>query len=345
MHSIHPFKHLLPLLQKKKVLFVTTKNLSYIRNTQEINLIKENADSYTIIGSSHKSYMIRLIKVYSKLLLISPDQYDIIFLGFAPQLVLPLFWHRFKKSNASIIVDFFISLFDTLCCDRKKINPNSLPGKLLHWLDKTTLSLADAVICDTNAHGKYFIDEFDATPAKIFTLYLHADASIYHVIDLPRPKHLNGKYAILYFGSILPLQGVDIVLKAINLLKDQEELYFYFIGPIKDRKLLASKPISSNIEYIDWLCQEDLAKYINYADLCLAGHFHPSIAKARRTIPGKAYIYQAIKKPMILGDNPANHELFVDGSDVTFVEMGNPQALAEAIFHLSKTKSPSLFKD
>lgn len=40
-------------------------------------------------------------------------------------------------------------------------------------------------------------------------------------------------------------------------------------------------------------------------------------------ISAKAYIYHAMGKPMILGDNPANHELFDGDNKVTFVEMGN----------------------
>lgn len=332
--------NLLLSLKQQKVLFITTKNLSYIRNVQEINLIKENASSCTIIGSSQKSYIVRLLNVYSKLLVTSMRDYDVVFIGFAPQLVLPLFRHKFKKSsvNVHVIEDFFISLFDTLCCDRQKVRADSLFGRLLHYVDQITLSYADTIICDTNAHGQYFIEEFGAVPAKTITLYLQADTSIYHPAAAPRPDYLNGKYVVLYFGSILPLQGVDIVLEAMNLLKNQEKLYFYFIGPIKDKKLLISKPLSSNIQYIDWLSQKELAEYINYSDLCLAGHFNASIAKAKRTIPGKAYIYQAVNKPMILGDTPANHELFSDSSDVTFVEMGNAQALADAILSLSIAK-------
>ena len=324
-------------MRMKKILFITTKNLSYIRNTQEITLIKETTDSYAVIGSSHKSYFVRLFKVYSKLLAASLCNYDIIWIGFAPQLILPLFQHKFKKAKARVIEDFFISMFDTFCCDRKKIKPDSLPGKLLHYIDQITLFHADAIICDTNAHGQYFIDEFNAIPEKIYTLYLQADTSIYHPMAIPRPGYLKGKCVILYFGSVLPLQGVDVVLEAMSLLRDQEELYFYFIGHIIDKHLIASKPISDNIEYIDWLSQEDLAKYINYSNLCLAGHFNSSIDKARRTIPGKAYIYQAIKKPMILGDNPANHELFMNDPNVTFVEMGNAQALARAILSFKCT--------
>ena len=109
------------------------------------------------------------------------------------------------------------------------------------------------------------------------------------------------------------------------------EFYFFFIGPIADEKLTALRPIADNITYIDWLSQEELADYIALSDLCLAGHFNASIKKACRTIPGKAYIYSAMGKAMILGDNAANHEIFEEDDRVSFVEMGNERALANEI--------------
>ena len=124
----------------------------------------------------------------------------------------------------------------------------------------------------------------------------------------------------------MPLQGVDIILSAIDLLKDEKNIYFYIIGPIGNK---FNKPISDNIEYIEWLSQERLAEYISISDLCLAGHFNKDIEKASRTIPGKAYIYHAMGKKMILGDNEANRELF--NNNAYYVQMGDAKALANAI--------------
>lgn len=327
--------NLLSYLTNKKVVFITTKNLSYIRNIQEIELIKKHSDTCCIIGSQSKFYLIRLVNVYFKLLLTSLRNFDTVWLGFSPQLVLPVFYLKLKHADIKLVADFFISMFDTLCADRKIIKENSIWGKFLHCIDRFTLNHADFIICDTNAHGQYFCEEFGIKSDKLFTLYLHADSSIYHPMQVTRPDYLNGKYVVLYFGSVLPLQGIDVILSAMNILKDRNDLFFYFIGPIKDRQQTISRPISDNIKYINWLSQEKLALYINYSDLCLAGHFNASIEKARRTIPGKAFIYHAIKKPMILGDNPANHELFTDDENVTFVEMGNAEALAATILRLS----------
>lgn len=324
-------------IKKEKILFITTKNLDYIRNTQEISLIKKEASSYTIIGSKSKYYFIRLLYVYFSLIALSSSKYDTVFIGFAPQLILPLFKYKFKHS--CIIIDFFISLFDTLCQERQLFPPNSLLGHFLHHLDETTLHQSDFIICDTVSHGKYFTDEFGISPDRLYPLYLQADTSIYHPYTVERPVSLKNKYIVLYFGSILPLQGIDIVLQSITLLKNEQNIFFYFIGPVKTETRTTFCPDTSNVKFINWLSQEELAVHINQADLCLAGHFNNNIAKAKRTIPGKAYIYQAMEKPMILGDNPANHELFKPDSSHIFVEMGNSHALADAILTLSQTHS------
>ena len=51
-------------LKNKKVLFITTKNLDYLRNTQELRLLREQAVQVSVIGVKDKSYPLRLIKVF-----------------------------------------------------------------------------------------------------------------------------------------------------------------------------------------------------------------------------------------------------------------------------------------
>lgn len=312
----------------QNVLFVTTKNLEYIRNSQEINFLKKYASTVTIIGSVSSSYPKRLLYVWHKLLFSSLKKYSIIFIGFAPQLCIPLFFWKFRKHF--IIEDFFISFFDTLIYDRQLFSSQSFPAHLLHWLDNFTLSFADLIICDTKTHGHYFASEFNHAKAPVKTLYLEADTSIYY----PMPSEPHSTFRVLYFGSILPLQGVSIILDAIKQLDTISNIEFYIIGPIPSS---ISKPLASNIHYINWLSQEQLAKEIASSDLCLAGHFHPSIQKAYRTIPGKAYIYEAMGKPMILGDNPATRELEHRWRvPVFYVPMGNSDLLAKCILSCFK---------
>lgn len=318
--------------QNQNVLFVTTKNLDYLRNTQEIRLIEQTAKSVTVLGSREKSYAKRLLHVYGKLCTMSMKPFDAVFLGFAPQLVLPLFAHRFRKKTVDI--DFFISVYDTMVCDRKKLRPGSLGAKFCHWIDTRTLKLADHVVSDTNAHGDYFSAEFGKARSAIETLYLDADTSIYYPRPQVKPQELKEQFIVLYFGSVLPVQGVDVIMQAMALLADDPRIHFYFIGPV-DQKVTPTE--SPNITYIRWLSQPELAERISQADLCLAGHFNKENGKANRTIPGKAYIYEAMKKPMILGDNAATRERYTDGMPgITFVEMGSPEALRDGILQCMK---------
>lgn len=320
-------QQLIQMITGQKVLFITTKNLDYIRNSQEIALLEKHAASVTVIGSFSPSYPVRLFTVWLRLLFSSFRPYTVVFAGFSPQLIVPFFFWKIGKRV--LIEDFFISLYDTLVCDRQKFKAGSLVGRFFHRLDTVTIRSADLVISDTRAHGSYFSDEFGKSADSIEPLYLEADTSIYY----PRPAVPHNSFHVLYFGSVLPLQGLQVILDAIDLLKDHKELVFTVVGPLSDSM---RKPEGENIRYINWLPQDKLAEAIAQADLCLAGHFHPTIQKAQRTIPGKAYIYQAMEKPMILGDNPATREL--EGRwtvPVFYVPMGDSRALAGCILEQS----------
>ena len=162
---------------------------------------------------------------------------------------------------------------------------------------------------------------------------MEADSTIYFPRKQIKEKYLDNKYIVLYFGSILPLQGIEVILDAIILLKDNTDIFFDLIGPINN----TYKEIEmSNVRYTKWLSQPELADRIAQADLCLAGHFNKEIQKANRTIPGKAYIYEMMKRPMILGDSIANHEKFVEDSNTRFVEMGNAEELEKEILFMKQ---------
>lgn len=323
----------------RRVLFISTKNSDYIRNRQELKLLSESAGSVKCVMSGGKTYFSRLLRVWTKLPFISYKSYDVVFAGFAPQLYLPFLYKRIKKSGAYIIVDFFISLYDTFCYDRKTFKPGSAAGRFLLRLDKRTLEVADRIICDTKAQAEFFVSELGADKGKTVVLYLKADREIYN----PRkyyasyvPDSVAEKKEVLYFGTGLPLQGTDTVIEAMNSLVPCGEYQCVFIGTVKKDM---RKRMDKRIEYIKWLPQNKLAERIVHADICLAGHFNADIDKAKRTIPGKAFIYEAMGKPMILGDNGANREYFKETERVLFVPMGDPRALAERISFFAKTDS------
>lgn len=319
-------KFLTDLVQDKRILFVATKNADYIRISQEKRILEEKCAVVETVAFYDKSYFKRVCRVYAYLLFHSLKEYDAVFIGFMAQMILPVFWWRFGKKV--VITDFFISIYDTLVYDRKKVSEGSFLAKFLKAVDKRVIRISDYIITDTKEHGKYFTEELGADQQKILSLYLEADQDIYFPRNVEKPEEYRDKCLVFYFGSILPLQGVEVILKCIEKLQDNDQIHFIMVGPIEGKY---KKPETGNVTYISWLSQEELADYIAFADLCLGGHFSNYIEKARRTIPGKVYIYQAMEKRMILGDSPANRELFKADRQHIFVPMGDSEKLAAVV--------------
>ena len=104
---------------RERVLFITTKNLDYLRNTQEINLLKKQGKEVLILGSYDRSYIKRLCYVYWKLLLLSRKKFDFVFVGFAPQLIVPFFfwmtiWNGFEEKHPKL-AKWVYQIFLFLC--------------------------------------------------------------------------------------------------------------------------------------------------------------------------------------------------------------------------------------
>ena len=322
---------LIKFIQGKSVLYIATKNLDYIRISQEISLLENSGANISVICYNDKNYIRRCLKVFSKLMFHSCRKYDIIFVGFMAQMIIPLFHWKWRRKP--VITDFFISIYDTLIFDRKKFRQKGVASFLFKWIDRVTVRKSSYLIADTQNHALYFEEEFHADLQNTYILYLEADEKIYHPMAISKPPEWVDKYLVVFFGSILPVQGIEVLLEAITLLKEFEWIHFLIIGPIDPQHKNNS---SDTVTYIDWLPQKDLAQKIAMADLCLAGHFSSTVNKAKRTIPGKAYIYQAMRKRIVLGDSPANHELFKEDNGHYYVKMGDSQALAVTIKHLAE---------
>ena len=111
-------------MNHNRILFITTKNVDYLRNVQEIRLLKEKNAEVTVIGSHSRKYLNRLFYVYRRLLTVKASDYGKVFIGFAPQLVLPFWKKKFRKNT--VVIDFFISMYDTLVNDRKVFSLKNL---------------------------------------------------------------------------------------------------------------------------------------------------------------------------------------------------------------------------
>lgn len=233
-----------------------------------------------------------------------------------------------------IIFDAFFSLYDTAISDWGLAPKNSLLARVCHFVDWSACRLATIVLVDTEAQSNYFCREFGLTREKVRWLYMGADDSVFAPgPELSRVEPLR----VLYVGNYVPLHGVPIILQAAQLL-DGEDIEFCLIGENhREDSVLKNLLCNSNparVKFYAWMAPQELRTWIGEADVCL-GVFGTS-GKAKRVIPGKAFLALAMGKPLITGDSLAARELLEDGGNAILCEMGSPQALADAIVRLKK---------
>jgi len=314
-----------------KILFLSGREVNYIRNRVLSNALKINFD-VTVSNNSEKNIVFRSLNGIYEAILNNPH-YDIIFAGFYGQLI-ALALSKFQTKP--IILDAYVSTYETLCEDRKLFRGKSFLGRLFFLLDKISISNSRIVLTDTIANMEYLAKVFNISRDKFRVIYVGCDE------DLFFPRTSNDNYSsrceVFYYGSFLPLQGIDIIIQAANLLKSHNDIHFTIGGYGLDFNSIldiAKKFKLDNIDFVGWIPFDKLPIYIAKSDICLGGHFS-TIPKARRVISTKTYQFIAMRKPTIVGDNIATRELFINKEHVYAVEMGNPYALANAIEELSK---------
>ncbi|OQA39083.1 MAG: Alpha-D-kanosaminyltransferase [Parcubacteria group bacterium ADurb.Bin316] len=228
-------------------------------------------------------------------------------------------------------------MYDSIVLDRKQVVSKSLRAKYLWWLDKISMSVADVVLFDTNEHIKYVTKEFNLPKEKFERIFIGADTDIFFPVD-DNGKD-DDKFKVLFYGTFIPLQGVEYIIKAAKELENEKDILFIMIGNGQEKKkaLSIAKELNvNNISFLDSYSQPRLSDEIAKADVCL-GIFGDT-EKARRVIPNKVFECVAMKRTVITADTLAARELFKD-NEVVFVKISDSKAIAEAILKLKKDKT------
>lgn len=311
---------------KPRVLFISGREVEYIRNRVLLSALSSHFE--VIVGTpTARSTPFRIIRGLLKLASRRPD-YDICFVGFYGQ---PLGIVLSYLQHSPILLDAYVSTYDTLCRDRGWVQAQSPGGRLAYWLDRHSCRRAAHVITDTMVNADYFVKTFGIPRSKVSTIYVGCDQALFY----PRDKRGvgDGQYEVFYYSSFLPLHGTDVIIQAAALLRHRSDIHFTVGGDGRGRKA-AQRTIQrlglTNIELVGWIPLDGLPEYISQASVCLGGHFS-TIPKAARVISTKTFQFVAMRRATIVGHNKATLELFDPGEHVYAVPMGNPEPLARAI--------------
>jgi glycosyltransferase involved in cell wall biosynthesis len=237
-------------------------------------------------------------------------------------------------SGKPVVLDAFYSMYDAVVNDRREIAWFHPRAVKLFFFDWMALMLADAVIVDTEEHKKYWSRWIFANPKKIHVVYLGADPAHFNAYE---PVSHSG-FIAHFSGKYIPLQGIEKIVEAAKILKDDPSIKFRLLG-WKTATYAADRLIAKyelkNIERTERVPLDVYNRYMSEADVVL-GIFGDT-AKAQRTIANKVYEGMAARKPVITMDTPAMREVFSE-KEVLLIK-NDPASIAAAVKRLQNDAS------
>ncbi len=313
-----------------KVLFTCADKPTISRNKFHRETLQKKFD-YDECVSFGKSYLSRIPSILARLpfKMIGKDFYYVGYMGH----FLVLFLRLFTKKP--IVFDFYLSIFDMMCNDRKVYKPQSLLGKFTFWIEKKSLELADFVIVDTNKLIETLSASYSIPKEKFVRLHLTINE------ENVKPQSVEPykkNFSVLYVGSYIPLHGTRVIIEAAKILQERgDDTFFLMIGKGPDLaacQALVKQYNLTNVEFKGYMSLEELNYYYNATDINL-GLF--SIGqRANSVVLNKTNDSFRVGKPHLTLKTDAMQEAFCDNEDIFFVKDNTPQTLAERILEIKK---------
>ncbi|MEP0203689.1 MAG: glycosyltransferase [Halioglobus sp.] len=258
-----------------------------------------------------------------------PAYLDRLFLSF----LLPRNW------SGLVVVDAFLCLHDTVVKDRKLVRERGLMARLVYWLENTTLNRADIVLIDTARQQAMLIDQYRLDVDKVWAVPVGVNEALWVPMELPP---LEDHFEVLFYGTFIPLHGVDAIVEAAEILQGiDESVRITLVGTGQAADSIAQQLESSDFANIRWartlVEPQELYQYMR-ASHCVLGVFGAS-EKSANVVPYKAYQAMAANHILITRAGPAMDDLLSGIESIPglcLVPAGDPQALANTILDVKR---------
>ncbi len=297
-------------------------------------LWRDTADKIARAAGGWKqiSFLGRLASAYLALardyLRIGP--HDAVVVGYAGLLDIYPAWLLTRFSRRPLLLDAYLSVYNSVVHERKLARPGSLKARLIYALERTACRLPDRVLLDTQAHIAYFCELYGLPESRFVRVPIGADDRFFQPGNISRPG--ERPFRIVYHGKYIPTAGVEHILRAAALLADDPMFSFEFIGEGEGKAEahhLADSLGLPNVTFLGWMEKEELVNHLRAADVCL-GNFGDT-PQAQRAVSNKVYEGLALGLPVLTADTPANREVVRHGETAYLCPVADPEALAAAL--------------
>lgn len=243
-----------------------------------------------------------------------------------------------RHQGIPLVFDPLISAYDKQVSEREKFSAESAKAKRLLAWESRLFNEPDYLVADTAGHAEYFHEVHGVPRDKLVVIPVGAEETLFHPVSMPA-KAPGEPLELVFFGTFIGLQGVDVLAKAIRAYEG-EPVRWRLIGegPMRAEceSILAGVP---GVGFEGWGPLQELPGRLASADAIL-GIFGTS-DKSLRVIPNKVYQGLAMGRPVITASTGAFPAEIRgdDGHGIFWAEPGNEKSILDAIRRLQECKA------
>lgn len=242
-----------------------------------------------------------------------------------------------------IISEFYISLYDTFVLDRKTAKSNSKEANWYMSIDRKLQECHRVIFLNKTEAERYSRiagNNYQNLKYKIIPLSIKER----NKGNIPYYFNQSKTFNICWWGTYIPLHGLDrIILAMIELQKKEQDFHLYIMGDSDDKAYIFQQLIKENNleKYVtirnDYSFRNGLLEpfIIENCDL-LMGAFGES-EKAKTVILNKCIEAISMKIPVLTQHSRAFKEYFPKDSNSIFYSENSPQSIADSILKIKKT--------
>lgn len=251
--------------------------------------------------------------------------FDAVFIPAFNQTIAPAIWLAAQVMRVPILLDYMVGLSD-VNEDRKSVR--GIRARLYRQLDLFNLQTIPA-ITDTEQHILAFerllgsrFPRLRVLPVGVQKEWLDTTAP---PLDLP--------LTALFVGTYIPFQGIDVILEAAALLRDDHRFRFELVGTgqtFGEAEALVEERALNNVTLVRGFYPiAEITRRAAQAAVIL-GVFG-AVEKTSYVIPNKVFDGMAMGRAVITADSPAVSQFFTPNEHFIPIAPGNAAALAAAL--------------
>jgi glycosyltransferase involved in cell wall biosynthesis len=221
-----------------------------------------------------------------------------------------------------IVPEFYSSKFG--------VSKDSLVFRALKMVERRSIAFSNHVIIANHIWEKV-LKARSVEPGKCSTYLNYPDSRLFN--GTMHTRNADGRILMIYPGSLNWHQGVDIAVRAFDLIKDQvpeAEFHIYGEGSTKEQlaRLIQERALTDRVKLFDIIPIYEIAQIMANADIGIVPKRDDSFGG--EAFSTKIFEFMAMGVPVIAANTRIDQFYFND-SLVKFFQAGDEQSLADAM--------------